>query len=159
MIEKYNGQLAKDYANKWAYFRNPNYYAFDKIGGDCTNFVSQCIYAGAKIMNYTPITGWYYINSTNRSPSWSGVQFLYDFLINNTGIGPFATEVAKFELQIGDIIQLGNRDKFYHSLLVVDKNDSLIYVSAHNFDAYMRALDTYTYDRIRFLHIEGVRKF
>ena len=40
------------YAKKWALSRNPKYYDFDSIGGDCTNFISQCIYAGAKIMNF-----------------------------------------------------------------------------------------------------------
>ena len=90
MITSYNRILAKEYAKKWAFLRNPKYYAFDKIGGDCTSFISQCIYAGSKVMNYTPELGWYYINSTQRSPSWSGVQYLYNFLISNTGVGPFA---------------------------------------------------------------------
>ena len=158
MIEKYNRILAKDYAKKWAFSRNPKYYAFDKVGGDCTNFISQCIYAGSKIMNYTPVTGWYYINSVQRTPSWTGVEFLYNFLINNKGNGPFATQVPSNKIEIGDVIQLGNHQKFYHSLLVVDKIHNSIYVAAHDFDAYMKNLNTYIYERIRFLHIEGVRK-
>lgn len=35
-----------NYANKYAYSRNPNYGDFSKLGGDCTNFVSQIIKAG-----------------------------------------------------------------------------------------------------------------
>jgi len=158
MLTQYNGLLAKEYAKKWAFSRNPKYYAFDKIGGDCTNFISQCIYAGSKIMNYTPEFGWYYINSTNRSPSWTGVEFLYNFLVNNNSIGPFAKETSPNELKIGDVIQLGNYEKFYHSLLIVNKDSNNIYVAAHNFDTYMRNLNTYTYDKIRYLHIEGVYK-
>lgn len=159
MIENYNRLAAIAYAKKWAFARNPKYYAFDKIGGDCTNFISQCIYAGSKIMNYTPEVGWYYINSTKRTPSWTGVEFLYNFLIHNDGIGPFAVEVDSSKIEIGDVIQLGNLKKFYHSLLVVAKNNNYIYVSAHDFNAYMKNLDTYAYKEIRFLHIQGVRKF
>ena len=33
------------YARKWAFSRNPAYYDFDDIGGDCTNFISQCLQA------------------------------------------------------------------------------------------------------------------
>lgn len=51
-IVEYNREKAKQYAKKWAYLRNPSYYDYDKIGGDCTNFVSQCIFAGAGHMNY-----------------------------------------------------------------------------------------------------------
>jgi hypothetical protein len=28
-------------------FAQPRYGTFDEIGGDCTNFVSQCLYADA----------------------------------------------------------------------------------------------------------------
>ena len=37
-----------NYARKWAFSRNPAYYDFENIGGDCTNFVSQCLYADAR---------------------------------------------------------------------------------------------------------------
>ena len=158
MIIPYNRIQAKQYAKKWAYLRNPKYYAFDKIGGDCTNFISQCIYAGSNIMNFTPEFGWYYIDSTKRAPSWTGVEFLYTFLINNKSSGPFAKETSPTQLEIGDVIQLGNYEKFYHSLLVVEKNNDTIFVAAHDFDAYMKNLNTYIYERARFLHIDGVRK-
>ena len=70
----YNRPEAISYAKKWAFKRNPNYYNFDTVGGDCTSFVSQCIYAGSKVMNYQKDIGWYYINGNNKSPSWSGVE-------------------------------------------------------------------------------------
>ena len=50
---KYNRLKAVEYAKRWAYKRNPKYYNFDEIGGDCTSFISQCIYEGSGIMNYT----------------------------------------------------------------------------------------------------------
>ena len=39
--QEYNRQKAIEYAKKWAYGRNSNYYNFDSVGGDCTSFVSQ----------------------------------------------------------------------------------------------------------------------
>ena len=51
----YDRNAAVAYAKEWALGRNPAYYNFDGIGGDCTNFASQSIFAGAKVMNYTPV--------------------------------------------------------------------------------------------------------
>jgi len=36
----YNREKAIEYAQKWAYKRNPRYFDFEDIGGDCTNVVS-----------------------------------------------------------------------------------------------------------------------
>ena len=49
------------YAHQWAYGRNPAFYDYEHLGGDCTNFASQCVFAGSGVMNFTPTFGWYYI--------------------------------------------------------------------------------------------------
>ena len=69
----YNRRAAVAYAHKWAYSRNPAFYDFSEIGGDCTNFASQCLYAGTGIMNFTPEFGWYYIDATDRGTVFLGV--------------------------------------------------------------------------------------
>lgn len=69
------------YAHRWAFSRNPEYANFDLMGGDCTNFVSQCLYAGCRVMNFTPDVGWYYQSLNDRSAAWAGVQDLFTFLI------------------------------------------------------------------------------
>ena len=74
--KEYKREDVVSYAYRWAYARNKKYYNFDLIGGDCTNFASQCIYAGSNIMNYDKIKGWYYNSVNDRSPSWTGVEFL-----------------------------------------------------------------------------------
>ena len=102
----YNRNNVIEYARKWAYGRNPQYYNFDNVGGDCTSFASQCIYAGSKIMNYSKQNGWYYINGNNKSPTWSGVEFLHDFLIQNKSVGPYGNEVGQDKIELGDIAQL-----------------------------------------------------
>lgn len=156
--KEYNRQEAVNYASKWAYKRNPNYYNFDNIGGDCTSFISQCLYAGSKIMNYKKHVGWYYNSVNDRAPAWSGVEYLYNFLINNKSVGPSATIVDKENIQIGDIIQLRFSDiqNFSHSLLIVDKDEKQIYVATHTDDSYRRSLSTYQFENIRFLHISKV---
>ena len=62
----YRRDEAEAYARYWAYGRNPAFYDYETIGGDCTNFASQCIYAGTGVMNYTLTFGWYYIVPTTR---------------------------------------------------------------------------------------------
>ncbi|MCI9562189.1 MAG: amidase, partial [Clostridia bacterium] len=120
-ILEYDRAAAYAYAKKWAYKRNPAFYDFSEIGGDCTNFASQCIYAGAGIMNYTPTYGWFYKSANDRTPSWTGVEYLYNFLVNNEGAGPFAEVVPLTELKVGDIVQLGrSTGDFYHSPVVVE---------------------------------------
>lgn len=159
-IVDYNRAAAVEYARKWAFQRNPAYYNFENLGGDCTNFASQCLYAGSGVMNYTPTFGWYYRSSSDRSPSWAGVVYLHQFLINNKGPGPFATETDSSEMMPGDIIQFGDQTgRFYHSPVVVAVEPDEIYVAAHTFDAFMRPLSSYMYDQIRYLHIDGVRKY
>lgn len=155
---EYNREAAIAYAKKWAYGRNPAFYDFSRIGGDCTNFASQCIFAGAGIMNYTPVTGWFYRSANDRTASWTGVEYLYNFLTQNEGAGPYAEEVPLSELQIGDIVQLGRATgDFYHSPVVVGFNRGEILVAAHTFDVYGKRLSSYTFERSRGIHILKVR--
>lgn len=154
----YDRNSAIEYAKTWAFKRNPAFLNFDKLGGDCTNYASQCIYAGSKVMNYTKIFGWYYRSSDDRTPAWSGVQYLFNFLTSNDDAGPYAQQVGIDEVEKGDIIQLGNEEiNFYHSPVIVDVSDDDIFVAAHSIDSYMRSLKSYEYKNIRFLHIMGVR--
>ena len=58
--------------------------------------------------------------ANDKSPSWTGVEFLYKFLINNKGIGPFAKKCNIEDVEIGDIIQLSfDGIKFSHTLFIV----------------------------------------
>lgn len=156
----YNRPAVLDYAKKWAFGRNPRYMDFENLGGDCTSFVSQCMFAGCNVMNYTPIYGWYYNNPYDRSPSWSGVEFLYDFLIENKSVGPYAIDVDKSDIIIGDVVQFGsNNGPFFHNCIVTKVDGENIFVAAHSIDSYMRPLYTYNYELKRFLHIVGARKF
>ena len=156
----YNRDRAAEYARVWALGRNPAYVNFQGLGGDCTNFASQCVFAGSNVMNYTPVVGWYYNSSSDRSASWSGVQYLFNFLTTNRSVGPYAVETDINSIQTGDLIQLGNANNhFYHTPVIVQADPQDILVAAHTFDAYMRQLSSYSYINIRYLHIVGVRKY
>ena len=164
-IIDYDRQKAVAYARSWAFSRNPDYYDFSSLGGDCTNFASQCLYAGAPVMNFTPDIGWYYRSLNDRSAAWTGVEYFYRFLTENAtyagvngGIGPFAVEVAFADLEIGDFIQLGTATgDFYHTPMVVGFSRGVPLVAAHSNDALDRPLTSYRYQRIRYLHILGVK--
>lgn len=164
MIEiQYNRQKVLQYAQEWAYKRNPKYYNFDNVGGDCTSFASQCIYAGSNVMNYSKNNGWYYINGNNKSPSWSGVEFLYNFLTTNKLLGPYGNEIYQNDVQIGDIAQLSFDGKnFSHTLVITkieDKTDlSKIFISSHTFDSFNKKISEYEFKKIRFIHIDKVRR-
>lgn len=105
--------------------------------------------------------GWYYKNANDKSASWTGVEFLHDFLIKNKSVGPYGKIVEIDELQIGDIIQLSfDGNTFGHSLLVIEKegNDlDKIYIATHTFDTYGKKVSSYQYSNLRMIHIEGVR--
>ena len=158
--KEYNRRKVVEYATKWAYKRNPKYYNFDSVGGDCTSFISQCIYAGTGIMNYKKYIGWYYNSSIDRTSSWSGVEFLYNFLINNKRVGPRGKITDIKGLEIGDIIQLKFLEaRFSHSLVIVDKKGNKldeIYIATHTEDALYRKVSTYNFQDIRFIHIKDV---
>lgn len=161
----YDRAAAVKYARKWALERNPAYYDFNDIGGDCTNFASQCIYAGCGVMNYTPVYGWFYISTVKRTPSWTGVEFLHNFLTDNRGEGPFAEIVNPLLALPGDIIQLCDETgRFYHSPVVVSvpsggaKSLSDILIAAHTYDALDRPVGTYNAAGLRAIHILGYRR-
>lgn len=160
-MKAYNREKALEYAQKWALKRNPNFYDFSEIGGDCTNFCSQVLNAGECLMNYNGSSGWYYAGSGNRAPSWTSVNLFYNFLVTNQGTGPVAREVEMKDITLGDIIQLSfvKGNLFNHSLVVI-KHGSLpdisnIKIATHTDDQYQYSLTNYDWTKIRFLHIIG----
>ncbi len=161
----YQTDRAVEYAKTWALRRNPLFIDFTGIGGNCTNFVSQCVLAGSCTMNYTPDFGWYYISPQERAPAWSSVEYFYDFITGNPafasqngGIGPFATEITRADATVGDIAQYANADgNWYHTVIVTGLDNNELLVSAQSDDALDRPLSSYRFADVRFLRIAGVR--
>ena len=158
VTKPYQRENAVAYARKYAFSQNSQFANFAGIGGNCTNFVSQSIYAGSCEMNYTPTFGWYFISLDDRSPSWTGVDYFYNFIIENADVGPYGREATSDELELGDVIQLAREsDGYYHSLLVVGFDGEDILVAAQTDNAYARPLSSYDYDYARYIKILGVR--
>ncbi len=163
VIEPYNREKAIAYAHKWAFSRNPKYYNFDNVGGDCTSFISQCVYAGNGVMNYKRDLGWYYSSPINRSAAWSSVIYFHKFMTTNKGVGPFGRVSNIEEVIPGDIVQLHiDGSRFHHSLIIVDilgeNTFDNILIATHYYDSDYRPLSTYEFKDIRYIHLEGVRR-
>ena len=158
----YNRERAVAYADAWAFRRNPKYSDFSDLGGNCTNFISQCVYAGSGIMNFRSVFGWYYHSMNDRSPSWTGVEFFKNFLQRKEeNIGPFAEEIDIENAEYGDVIQLRfhGKEAFSHSLLVMENRQGRgILIATNSEDSNHRPLSTYVAEQYRTLHILGVRK-
>lgn len=160
----YRRAAAVEYAHRWAYGRNPRYYDYEELGGDCTNFASQCLYAGSGVMDYTPTFGWYYLDANNKAPAWTGVVYLYNFLTRErVSAGPVAREASIYEAEPGDLVQLSfDGSRWAHSPVIVSagtpRSADSVLVAAHSYDADYRPLSSYEYAAARFLHIFGVYK-
>lgn len=112
-------------------------------------------------MNYSKNLGWYYINGNNKSPSWSGVEYLYQFLTKNKGVGPQAIETTQNNVELGDIAQLSfDGIKFGHTLVIVKIENKFtlsgIKIASHTFDSFEKPISEYDFQKIRWLHINKV---
>lgn len=160
MLKEYPLHLdaAIAYARKWALSRNPAYYDFEMIGGDCTNFISQCLFAGGAVMNPTRDTGWYYHSLHDRAAAWTSVQYFYRFMMQNKGVGSFAQEIPYEQAAPGDVLQFGV-GAFHHTALVTAARNGMPYLCAHSADVLDVPLAAFLFDRIRCLRIDKARKW
>ena len=160
ILERYNRQNCVEYALTWAKSRNPKYYDFEDLGGDCTNFASQSVFSFFFIMNYNYPLGWFYNSAFDRSPSWSSVEYLQNFLLRNEiSKGPIGKIANLKDLELGDLVQIKTNGIYTHTL-VITKIESVglpfdIFVCAHTYDALNRRLSTYNLKDARFIKIIG----
>lgn len=131
-------QAMRTYQDRWFNGYNPDYANYDGYGGDCTNYASQVLYSGCRTMYSRSGSGiagsnyWFYRTSYDRSSSWTGVNELRSFLLNNTTKGPSGIISTTFGALVpGDIIQLGSGDNYYHSIVVYNQGGDP-YVTAHS---------------------------
>ncbi len=158
----YEREKAVAYARRWALKRNPLYISCAGLGGDCTNFASQCLLAGSGVQNYAKDDGWYYISARDLASPWSSVSRFHCFLTGNKDVGPYAVETSMQNLQPGDIIQIVTYLYDFHHTLVVTQTGARpspenILVCAHTYDSLDRPLCSYDVSKARFLHVDGVR--
>lgn len=134
----YDGWKAAKYAMKYALVYN-NRWASDASGsgggGDCTNFISQCLFAGGWSMIGSTIRqdpgAWYNYDPTTRSDrsySWGGATPMYRFL----DITDRAHRCSRIDLAAGDIISCydKNAGQYTHNVMVT-------FVNPKNYDCWV----------------------
>jgi hypothetical protein len=78
-------------------------------------------------------------------------------LTKNNGVGPFGHEIKVNQIDIGDVIQLGNSKTFYHTLIVSKVDYGRIFVCSHTRDTLNVPLENYYIEKIRCIKISGYR--
>lgn len=154
----YSGVRGASYANK--YVSTPNSY-FYNAGFDCTNFVSQCIWAAyggwsssmsnttmaSNISNKVRMTSTWYAGSGGGSSAWENVDSLWNYAVGNTGKGPQAygynnggrySNILPIDMCVGDVLQKSSDGSDYsHSMYIIstpggsDPSYSVIIIAQH----------------------------
>jgi hypothetical protein len=131
--DRYNRQAAYGYAYKWWDGANPHYNDYSGSGGDCANFVSQCLIAGGfSLHNGTDGTGYGVYPDEDRTGNSYGTMPYCDYLNLNlrnwqdTTVS-YTTEPTPdipAEITVGDVVMFGedSGDKYEHAMIVVWDN-------------------------------------
>jgi hypothetical protein len=140
----YNYAAMATYAEKYWKNYNTAYRRFNNAGGDCTNYVSQSLYAGG--WKHAPTstedydTWWY--GTSGQSDSWVGVNEWSWF----TQTAKRSTALANaYQMDIGDVLQVdfdkdGAKD---HTMITSYRNTSGVpYLTYHDTDTYRRSLSS-----------------
>lgn len=129
----YNRDDAVSYANDWAESNNPAYPHYDVPGqGDCTNFISQCLYAGGMSLTseWKPGTGpWQ--NANNFRYYWSQNRD-YDYRVYSVGVALHEWNSIYSMLWPGDIVNYTptvNGVNATHSQIIIGYYNSSKYLS------------------------------
>ena len=144
----YSGSDAAAYARRYANDYNSTYPSYS---ADCTNFVSQCVYAGGIPMDgsntsvgtYETTSDWYciYINSilwVRRyavTTSWIRVSDFSTFMSNIATKSTHTTIRSLYNSSaVGDVVQLADKNtgSAYHSIIISAKDSTSAYYCGHS---------------------------
>ena len=146
----YSRAAAVNYAVKYALKPNPAYRYFQlnqNVGGDCANFISQCLLAGGAPMIHNSSNPWWYNNKSTSntnddswSVSWAVAHSLYWFLrINEESKRPGAKGLEVDNIQLvepGDLVFFeDDKGVKFHSAIVTSISNGVPLISHHSFEA------------------------
>ncbi len=123
----YDREGALAYADQYAMGRNGDWADYTGSGGNCQNYVSQCLLAGGIPMDTQgdAVWKWYGSGLSNapgaegRSSSWTSVTSFRQYAMDNTGFGLVALVDAPYYTgQPGDLIQMGTEDAWRHTVII-----------------------------------------
>ena len=140
MAGTYERQKAVAYANRWWNDYHP---AFPRFTVDCTNYVSQCLFAGGiKMAGYPDRQKGWWCTFNKWSLSWS-VSHSFYWHVKETQHSMPVTEVATAEeLYVGDVIcyDFQGDSRWDHTTIVVGKDsEGFPLVNAHTDNSYHRS--------------------
>lgn len=161
----YNPTLAIGYAHLYAFDYNPAYPDYSNVepGGDCANFISQCLHAGGMPMvGYNAddaLRNWfcrsdYLWDISKISRSWRGAYYFFiywsahakasrEFMNDSLTIPELNQELLAYASP-GDPINLIHASgSVYHTLLITDVTSDNIYCAAHTNDTVATPLTHY----------------
>ncbi len=165
----YNREAAVAYADRYYHERNREWYNFTDEGGNCQNYASQSLLAGGIQMDYTGDLQWKcYVTDpeyepeingeetkSGRTRSWVGVDYFYNYVLNNEGYGLVGDVNANlYYAQPGDIIIVGN-GSLSHTVIVSKVVDGHILVNSNSIDMKDYPIEAYTYLNVVLIKILG----
>lgn len=139
----YNGNNAASYAQTYAMNPNPAYRDFTNNGGDCTNFISQSLYAGGweeiGKYSYTSYDSWYYDGSYTPlySYTWTSATYLYNFMMRHSNRATYrslSNTPWPDYFQKGDVIQIDyvpSDANINHTMIITGISGNDLLVSYH----------------------------
>jgi hypothetical protein len=163
---RYDRARVVQYAETWWNRANPKFLEF---AVDCTNFASQCLYAGGAPMDYTGkrASGWWYAGKQGNQELWSfswAVAHSLQSYTSSSRKGMRGIIVnSPQELQPGDMISYdwdGN-GRYEHNTIVTAKDaNGMPLVNAHTYNCrnrYWSYRDSPAYtDRTRYVFVHMV---
>ncbi|MFI8227861.1 amidase domain-containing protein [Streptomyces sp. NPDC085900] len=140
----YNYPAMAAYAEKYWKNYNTAYRRYNGMGGDCTNFLSQSLYAGGwkQVTASTEDYDTWYSGSSSDSDTWIGVNEWSWFTQTAKRTTPLANA---YQMDVGDVLQMdfdkdGSKD---HSMMTTYRSGSGVpYVTYHDADTYRRSLSS-----------------
>ncbi len=163
------------YANKWVgqdqVVRNEDqWFVYDSYGGNCCNYVSQCLYAGGIPMDISGSQLWKWYGDTpdnttsskGRSRAWTGVGDFYDYCKNNEGFG-LAAEVGVnlYSGSAGDAIVMTSGEEWSHVVIITqvikDQDGKVVdyLINSNTSDRNNYPLSAYGTNRLELIRIIG----
>ena len=158
--EQYNRIAAINYAKKWYNSFNSKFFDCSKPGGDCANFVSQCINAGGLEMNKDwnskkPIECLNKLRNKFSTPSFVNAKKHYEYFCNNYRNGDIKeirnkNEIADIieeckkennPIRLGDLLYFGYNSGIYHCTIISDVEPTMIKFAAHTDSAFDKPLN------------------
>ncbi len=122
----YDGELAAAYGVEWIGKRNPEWDDFTGKGGNCQNFVSQCLYAGGIPRDISGRATWSWTRQGSgmaederQEISWINVEAFREYASENRRYGLAAQiDMPYYAGAVGDVIQMGFPERWSHAVLI-----------------------------------------